>query len=227
MPKDVNIKHSKDIRKHFDRHYPDILLKHARISPGGSYVLETVSEDDANVLDETWDNDHFGGNSGLAKLDDKNKTGLVKYVYDDYTEDFITSEIQRNYPGVKYELFKRDDEFTGMIKVTFKDDEELKTVIANKFRIDRRLYLIEPFERKPRVIKCNTCQRFGHVSRLCRSKDNPVCGKCCGNHETKNCQADQADYKCYHCGKTDHFTGSKSCEKMKEKYQDIIDRQNG
>ena len=189
-------------------------------------MLEIVDEEGATQLDQNWNNNHFGGNSGLAIIDDKNKTGLVKYVYDDYTEDFITSEIQNNYPGARFELFKRDDEFTGMIKVTFKDEAELNRVIASKFRIGRRIYLIEPFEHKPRVIKCNICQRFGHVSRLCRSKLTPVCGKCCQNHETKNCQAEEADYKCHHCGKTDHFTGSKSCEKMKEKYQDIIDRQH-
>ena len=114
-----------------------------------------------------------------------------------------------------------------MIKVTFKDELELNTVIANRFHIDRRVYITEPFKHKPRVIKCNVCQRFGHVSRLCRAKLNPVCGKCCQSHETKNCQAEEADFKCYHCSKTDHITGSYSCEKMKEKYQELIDRQNG
>ena len=100
-------------------------------------------------------------------------------------------------------------------------------MFADKFRLCHKKYITEPFIHKPRVIKCNTCQRFGHVSRMCRSKDKPVCGKCSKDHETKNCTTPAAEYKCHHCNKTDHFTGSHSCEKMKEKYQELIDRQDG
>ena len=86
--------------------------------------------------------------------------------------------------------------------------------------------MIEPFVHKPRVIKCNICQRFGHVSRLCRSKDKPVCGKCSTEgHETKDCTKDDNEQKYFHCGKGDHITGSYACEKVKEKYQELIDRQ--
>ena len=73
---------------------------------------------------------------------------------------------------------------------------------------------------------CNVCLCLGHISRLCRSKKNPVCGKCGKNHETKNCTSPKEEYKCYHCNKTDHITGNRVCEKMKEKLQELIDRQD-
>ena len=104
-----------------------------------------------------------------------------------------------------------------MIKVKFNTSDELNQVIVNKFKIFNRAFLVEPFEQKPRVIKCNVCQRFGHVSRLCRSKNKPVCGKCsCTGHETKDCTKSENEHKCFHCGKEDHITGSYTCEKVQE-----------
>ena len=140
----------------------------------------------------------------------------------------MVSQDLRNYPDVEFELFKREGEFTGMIKVSFKDEAQLKSVIANKFNLCNRRYITEQFIHKPRVIKCNTCQRFGHVSRLCRSKNNPVCGKCSvEGHETKDCSANAAEYKCFHCGENDHITGSYNCSVVKEKLQELLDRQDG
>ena len=226
-PKDVAIRNSKALRKAFNQHYPNTLLKHARISAGGSYVLEFDKAEDINPVVNSWDNTFFGGNSGIVKVNEKNCIGMVKYVYDDISEDEITRNINQNYPGTKHELFKKNDEFTGMIKVTFNNETDLKAAIVNRFKIKSRYYMVESFKHKPRVIKCNTCQRFGHVSRLCRAKENPICGKCTNNHETNDCTADVSEHKCYHCSKTDHITGSYSCEKMKEKYQELMDRYDG
>ena len=190
-------------------------------------MLEFENEEDIKRTEDSWNTDHFGGNSGLVEANERNCTGLVKFVYDDIEEEEITNHINQDYPGNKHELFKRGGVFTGMIKVTFSNEDQLKQAITNKFKIGRGLYITEPFKHKPRVIKCNTCQRFGHVSRLCRSKDKPVCGKCTKDHETKDCTADESEYKCYHCSKTDHITGSHTCHIVKEKLQELLDRQNG
>ena len=225
-PKDVNIRNSKDLRKQFNQYFPEVILRRAVISAGGSYVLEFEDEAGANQVQQDWNNDHFAGNSGIVKLDEPNSTGIVKFVYDDIADNVIEAEIEQNYPGCVYELFRKHDQFTGMIKVTFKDEDELNNAIANKFKISRRLYIVEPFKHKPRVIKCNTCQRFGHISRLCRSKDKPVCGKCsCEGHETRDCTKGEEEWRCFHCGKDDHITGSYTCEKVKEKYRELLERQ--
>ena len=227
-PKAVDIRNSKDLRKKFNEYYPNALLKYARISVGGSYVFQFDDEDAAIQVTNQWNKAHFEGNAGIVRIADKNRTGIVKFVYDDLTEEQIVNDIQEKYPGVQYELFKKEEEFTGMIKVTFKDEDQLNMVIANKFGLCGRKYITEIFKHKPRVIICNTCCRFGHVSRLCRSKDKPVCRKCSQEgHESKDCSADPAEYKCVHCGEHEHATGSYTCRVVKEKLQEIIDRQDG
>ena len=75
---------------------------------------------------------------------------------------------------------------------------------------------------KPRVIKCNRCQKLGHVSRVCRAQ-SPKCGKCGNAHETTNCTVSQEEYKCCHCSEN-HETGNSECEFMKKKLDEIKSR---
>ena len=227
-PKDENITNSRELRTQFKIHYPDLHAKFAVVTPAGSYKFQFENEEDAKKLDRQWDKKHFQGNSGLIDGAKPNSTGLVKYVYDDFTEEDIIESITENYPTAKYELFRnKNKEFTGMIKITFTDAEGLNKAIAEKFSIQHQKYIIEPFIFKPRVIKCNNCQKFGHISRICKSKDNPICAKCGKNHKTDDCESPEEEFKCYHCGKNDHITGNYSCEKIKEKLQQLLDRQDG
>ena len=200
-----------------------------RITAGGSYLIEFEDEKSAHEVETNWNEDHFNGNSGIVKPDEPNSTGIVKFVYNDMEEEELKDEIKQNYPGCIFDLFKRNDVFTGTIKVKFQNEGQLQNAVDNKFKIANRLYLVEPFKHKPRVIKCNVCQLLGHVSRICRNKDKPVCGKCsCEGHESKDCTKGEDEYKCFHCGKNDHITGSYDCEKVKERYQTLLDRkQNG
>ena len=224
-PMDTEIRNSRDLRKEFNKYFPKVYVEHALITAGGSYIFQFENEEMANQIQQKWENTFFKGNSGIVNIKERNCTGIVKYVYD-LEEEEIKNEIDENYPNTEVVFFRKNEEFTGMFKITFNDENELKRAIAEKFTLCHRKYIIEEFVHKPRVIKCNTCQMLGHVSRLCRSK-NPVCGKCCKDHETKSCTSPPTDYKCFHCKKSDHMTGSHKCEKIKEKYQILVDRQDG
>lgn len=227
-PNDMNIRNSKDLRKEFGKIFPNVQLVMARISAGGSFVLEFEKSEDAVEVEDNWDEEYFEGNSGIIKVTDKNRVGLVKFVYSDLDENEISESIEQNYPDCKYDLFMKDGEFTGMIKVEFKNEVELNIAIRDKFKIGYRKYITVPFEQKPRVIKCNICQLMGHISRRCRNKDKPRCGKCSQEgHETKDCETPENLHKCFYCGQKDHITGKYSCPKIKEKLQELKDRRDG
>ena len=226
-PTDPRIKDSTDIRKEFDKTFPDLYLSNTRFTAGGSIVLEFEELAGAATIDNSWSKTLFGGNAGIEKFGAQNSTGIVKYVYNLRESDAeIEANIKSNYPNAPFELFKKDGKFTGMIKIKFRDENELKQVIDNKFTIFERKFTVEPFKQKPKVIKCNTCQKFGHISRLCRSNNNPICGKCSEpGHESKDCNIPEEDYKCFHCHQN-HITGSYKCGVVKEKLEDIISRQS-
>ena len=226
-PKDIEIRNSRDLHAKFSTHFPNIYCSNARISVAGSFVFEFEDIEAANQLEQEWSKEFFGGNDGLIKPSDKSVTGIVKNVWNNLSEEEMADDIETNYPGVKYEFFKKENKFTGMIKVTFSESADLVNAISNKFHIDRRKYPIEEFKHKPRIIKCNICQMFGHVSLRCRNKQNKRCGKCSEKgHETKDCTANDDEIKCCHCEQTNHFTGSFSCPKVQEKCQQLLDRRN-
>ena len=72
---------------------------------------------------------------------------------------------------------------------------------------------------KPRVYKCNNCQKFGHIARICRAA-TPKWGKCGNSHATTSCTATEKSYKCCHCNRN-HETGNQECNVMKSKLVEV------
>ena len=170
-----------------------------------------------------WDNNLFGGNDGIVKHQPKHTAGILKHV-ENLPEKDIDNAIKQEYPEARVELFKKRERFTGTVKVILKDEDTLKRAIQNKIKINSQIYPVEVFNQKPKVIKCHRCQDLGHVIRLCHS-DHPVCGKCSRNdHETKDCVIQEGSYKCAHCG-GNHITGSYTCDRIKEKMDELLNRQ--
>lgn len=232
-PKDINITNSRDLRRKFLEYYPkqtypNLSIKHARISVGGSFVIEFHDEETANIVEQGWKKEYFGGNLGMIKYNAKNRIGIIKNIDEDIDEDEVNEEIKQKYPMVeKVEFFQKNQEFIGVLKVTFKEANDLEAAMKNRFFISHRGYRVEEFERKPRVIKCNMCQRFGHVARRCRNQNNPRCGRCSEEgHQTKDCMAPPEQQKCYHCEEAGHITGSYKCSKVQEIYKLLKDNKN-
>ena len=146
-------------------------------------------------------------------------------MYQELSEQQITAEIVAIYPGSKCDFFKRNDKFTGTIKINFKDEATFKNAIEARIKIREQRYMMEEYKHQPKVIKCNRCQKFGHIERLCNST-RPKCGKCSTeDHETNDCTIEKENYKCAHCLKN-HITGDKSCDVMRSKESQLLNRYN-
>ena len=222
-PEGKDIRNSKDIRKALGKKYPGIVIQQARTTAGGSIFLELQKEEDAIALDNNWDPGLFSGNSGLVKPGSGNTSVIVRHVYLDNSVDEIKDLVSKTRGVSNYDLFMRDGEFTGTMKITFETEEQYKTVVeCKKVTMFGHSFLAEPFVSKPRVIKCHRCQKIGHIASLCRSKD-PVCGRCGStDHETKDCKS--ATVQCVHCESKDHPTGAMVCKVMKDKLEEISAR---
>ena len=133
-------------------------------------------------------------------------------------EDILT-----NYPCKEVSFFKKNGEYMGIIKIVFNTPEDLAKTTEERIKIFEQRYLVEEYIFKPKVIKCNKCQTFGHIARLCRSTER--CGKCTEKHDTKNCTVEPKDFMCCHC-KGNHETGDKDCPIMKNKEEQIKNRQH-
>ena len=56
------------------------------------------------------------------------------------------------------------------------------------------------------VKRCNNCYEFGHFAAQCRA-EKPVCGFCCGSHQTSNCPVQTSGKPlCCNCKKSDNHS---------------------
>ena len=69
-----------------------------------------------------------------------------------------------------------------------------------------------------RPLKCFNCQKFGHTSKVCRSKT--TCGYCAKGHSSKDCQIinNPLKHKCANCEASkliaNHHTAHKNCPSL-------------
>ena len=110
-PLDVDIKSSRDIRSAFNKKYPDVVIESCYATSGGSFYLEVESKEKAEALDNSWDKDLFGGNSGLRDASVDNQIGVIKNVEchgltEANIEDIIRTSLQLK-EGTQVEFFKQ------------------------------------------------------------------------------------------------------------------------
>ena len=216
-----NIRNSEDVRNPIYDKFPGTVIRDARTTPGGSILLELDDEKTAANIFENWDENLYGGNKGAMRGNIPNTIGIVKHVLKPDDENELKQEILQNYPCKEVDLFKKNGEFMGIVKITFNTAEDLQNAKVERIKIFRQRLIIDDYNFKPRVIKCNKCQLMGHIARLCRRSE--VCGKCGNNHNTNACTIEPKDYVCYHC-KGNHATGDKNCPVMKNKEESISNR---
>ena len=79
------------------------------------------------------------------------------------------------------------------------------------------------------IKRCNICQHFGHYMKDCPNPDEHSCGKCGGDHSTRDCTNDIAN--CINCVRksveaTDHCAYSYKCTSLIEQQNLLKNRLN-
>ena len=229
QPGSRELNNSKTIRREFSKLFPGKLIRNCRTTAGGSILIELDDNKSAQEVLKNWNEEYFGGNKGIYYAGMQNVYGIIKFVDDILTQEDIQHEVSAQYTGVSTDLFRRgpDKTFTGIVKLRFSSKEQLELAIKNKIKIGQQLHYVEEFVQKPKVITCNRCQKFDHISRLCRSS-HLKCGRCSSTkHETKDtdkCTVKaKEDFECCHCS-GNHLTGSRFCPILQQKKEELFNR---
>ena len=148
--------------------------------------------------------------------DDSAKEGIIETLIDHnyYLKAFFSTENVTDH--IKYIDTKplRKDAYS--FQATFKVSKQLRILLKNHG--DRLIVGIISCKLWDRVFakRCAICQEHGHYFAECPDKDHPKCALCAGDHETKNCQSESAEFCCINCIRhgnehTNHAASSFSC----------------
>ena len=77
--------------------------------------------------------------------------------------------------------------------------------------------------------KTVACQHYGHFAKDCPTPDEPVCGRCSGNHRTDGCNSNEK--KCINCVRKGHYESNHEafdhkCPTFKKHEKELTDRNN-
>ena len=99
-PGNTTIRRSSDIRKEFNKYFQGLIVRNCRVTAGGAIILEFIDDATAEKVDTEWSENYFGGNRGLKRPGESNTFGIIKYVYDDVSEDEIKDDIVKQFPDL-------------------------------------------------------------------------------------------------------------------------------
>lgn len=180
-------------------------ITNSRFTNNGNIVLNFENEDSRSEA------------AGKLKLTDKLVVSNVKKIMpkillcnvnkEETENDLIDKLTERNVylrsienVGDKMKLVLKKPAAGGTVHFIIKCDPVVRAIIhkhGNKLRLDWGIYNVRD---RYYALRCFHCQRFGHVTANCSSrinKEDPICPKCAGGHEIKDCHSDFK--KCSNC----------------------------
>lgn len=107
-------------------------------------------------------------------------------------------------PGIKIQRavwlkkVKDTEKRAGSLIVWFEKPEHADKAITKGIMWKYELKATEIFRSGFRTTQCFSCQRFGHIAKMCTQ--GPKCGQCAGDHNTKECKSKQ-EVRCTNCGR--------------------------
>lgn len=149
------------------------------------------------------------------------KAALLAQNFDGETRNHVEKDLQ-----VLFKFGKRDQKSVHWIVETSAENRKL---VVDKERLYIDWYSCRVHDHV-RVVRCYRCQKFGHLSKDCRSEIQ--CGHCAGSHESRDCPNKGATPKCANCTRyghsgtvTEHEAASLRCpayqRRVQSKIQDI------
>ena len=127
-------------------------------------------------------------------------------------------EIQR---AVWLKKVKDTEKRAGSLIVWFEKPEHADKAITKGIMWKYELKTTEIFRSGFRTTQCFSCQRFGHIAKMCTH--GPKCGQCAGDHNTKDCKG-KKEARCSNCGRRHAAWDSRCPAKLAAKAKAVQNR---
>jgi hypothetical protein len=100
------------------------------------------------------------------------------------------------------------DQQYGSLIIDTPSIEQANRLISQGIVHEGEIKYCDRFIKEARVTQCVQCQEFGHIARFC--KNTTRCGRCSGDHDTRECLKPATVRKCALC-KGNHTAWSETC----------------
>ena len=97
-----------------------MLIRNCRTTAGGSILIELDDAKAALDVLKDWKETFFEGNKGIIRANEL-ALGIIKFVDDCHSQEFIKKSMEKQYRGARTDLFYHgaDKLFTGTVKINF------------------------------------------------------------------------------------------------------------
>jgi hypothetical protein len=231
------VKHTANVKKEFNKHFRLVPIVYSKPTQRGSILIQLESEAKAREVISNWKPHYFtthtpeniGRNLGTSTimLEDKNAKGIVFNVDREYSDEFMTSELQTKYPGCIAKRFvNRDGQRLYTVIITFAKKSDFDQAINDRIIMNYTPFDIRKFIPRPSVVQCYNCYKFNHISSICRTRKNgkQICSVCSQHHDRSDClifrNKDRSQFKCVNC-KGQHEATDRNCPKYMEQLKSI------
>jgi hypothetical protein len=117
---------------------------------------------------------------------------------------------------------RHDTQKVAFMVVGFTNSEAANTFLdRGRVYIQNEMLQVERPASSPR--RCLKCQKLdtAHIAATCKSPDD-VCGRCAGQHRTKNCKvSDATKFHCSNCNATGHGATSGTCPAYTQQIENV------
>lgn len=219
---DSSISNSAKIKSQFNKCFPRMEIIHCKRAINGFILVEVDTPEIAKNVIQNWKGSEFfnngtGGDTYVHLLEDVRAKAIIQDVDKDLTEEFMTKEIQNNYPNATTKRLRNKSGPTHVVLLTFSSKADMERAQNEKLAIGNTIYRTRPYEVRRKLIQCYQCYSFNHIARNCTKPR--VCPFCSGSHKENECEMkinNETDkFTCTNC-KGNHSALSKECNVYKK-----------
>lgn len=194
-------------------------------------IIQFDKSSSVTALLEKWNPSTENCSIRLPQKSTPRSDGICFGVPKNITEAELLEHVQQSFPSCEkiIRFVSKDQKATGIVKLIFKENDELCNAIENGIYIQKlclKLNIEKARPPKPRPLQCYQCWGYGHVASNCQSE--AICRRCStvitseANH--KDCAIQK---KCCNCGSSDHdATNHNVCPKYQQILQKLISRES-
>lgn len=199
----------------------DVVIDRITHTRTGNIMVQLSDQHMVDRVIDSWDHTNFGRSKTRKTVQPNRNCGVLKGVPLDIQETEIEKELEdQGFSNVTAKRFKKNNQDTRAVKVTFDSQRDLHQAIEKRVLIQHLTFRVEEMAYTPTVVQCFNCRRFNHVASRCNREK--ICHLCSDLYDETHDSCNKIR-RCINCT-GNHSALYKGCPKYNEIYHKLNQR---